>query len=69
MPQSINQVSAIAVDEKTIADELQMSVAWVRKDRRTTRILPFYRIGKSIRYDLARVRSALKALEEGGVTA
>jgi len=56
----------LAVDEKAIAEAIGMSLPWVRKDRRTKRILPFYRIGKSIRYDLGRVREALALREEGG---
>jgi hypothetical protein len=43
-----------------------MSVHWVRKDRRTKRLLPFYKLGEAVRYDLERVRQALRATEEGG---
>ena len=39
------------VDENVIAGTIGMSVAWVRLDRRTARRLPFYRIGRAIRYD------------------
>ena len=56
----------IAVDENSIASATGMSVPWVRKDRQTKRILPYYKIGRSIRYDVGRVRQALLALEEGG---
>lgn len=56
----------IGVDEYTTASSTGMSVPWLRKDRQTKRILPFYKIGRSIRYDLDRVRQALIALEEGG---
>jgi hypothetical protein len=42
------------------------SVFWLRKDRIGAKIVPFYRIGKSVRYDLERCRSALLSLEEGG---
>ncbi len=64
--QKSQTIQLLAVDEKAIADALGMSLPWVRKDRRTKRILPFYRIGKSIRYDLGRVREALTLCEEGG---
>lgn len=58
----------IAVDEHACAEAIGMSVAWLRKDRRTARIVPFYRLGSSIRYDLERVHAALVArAEEGGV--
>lgn len=56
----------LAVDENTLASAIGMSVHFLRKDRRTKRILPFYRIGDCIRYDLGRVREALAAVEEGG---
>ncbi|MCX7144185.1 MAG: hypothetical protein NT123_24745, partial [Proteobacteria bacterium] len=43
-----------------------MSVFFLRKDRRTKRLIPFYRLGDRILYDLDRVRVALLNLEEGG---
>ena len=55
-----------ALDEKQIADLLGMSLAWVRKDRRTNRRIPFFKLGDSVRYDWERVRQALLAREEGG---
>src|SRR5688572_9426375 len=54
------------VGEHEIAEVTGMSVAWLRKDRRTLRLVPFMRIGDRIRYDLAHVRQALLALEQGG---
>lgn len=59
----------VAVDEKALAPAIGMSLAWIRKDRRTNRIIPFFKIGKSVRYDLGRVSEALARREEGGVTA
>lgn len=56
----------LAVDEKTLSESICMSLAWLRKDRATKRLLPFYRIGTAVRYDMARVREALARLEEGG---
>jgi len=56
----------IALNDKQIAENLGMSVAWVRKDRRTKRSIPFFRIGDCIRYDWDRVRQSLLAREEGG---
>jgi hypothetical protein len=56
----------IALNEKELSDVLGMSVSFLRKDRITRRIIPFYRIGDSIRYDIGRVREALIRLEEGG---
>ena len=56
----------IAVSESEIATAIGMSVHFLRKDRRGRRLIPFYRIGDSVRYDLTRVREALRAMEEGG---
>ena len=56
----------LAVDEKTLAEALGMSVAWLRKDRSGARIVPFYRLGTSVRYNIDRVREALDKRAEGG---
>lgn len=56
----------LAVDEKTLAATLGMSVAWLRKDRSGARIVPFYRLGSSVRYSIDRVREALDKRAEGG---
>ena len=56
----------LAVDEKTMAACLGMSVAWLRKDRSGARIVPFYRLGSSVRYSIDRVREALDKQAEGG---
>lgn len=60
--------SHLAVDERTIAQALGMSLEWVRKDRRTARVLPFMRIGRCVRYNPAAVMQALAATQEGGPT-
>jgi hypothetical protein len=54
----------IAVDEHTVATALSVSVHWLRKDRVTDRIVPFFKIGRSVRYNLDRVRETL--VEQGG---
>lgn len=64
--ESMNTTLAIAVDEKTMAKQLNMSVHFLRKDRRGSRLVPYFRIGGSIRYSVARVQAALAELEEGG---
>jgi len=56
----------LAINEYALAKELSVSVAWLRKDRRIGRTIPFYRIGKCVRYNLDRVRESLAAVEEGG---
>jgi hypothetical protein len=65
MPQVIG-TTRIVVNEVETAKAIDMSVHFLRKDRRTKRLIPFYRIGDCIRYNLDRVRESLAALEEGG---
>jgi hypothetical protein len=60
---------AIGVDEKTAAAALGISVSWLQKDRMGRRIVPFYKMGATVRYNLDRVREALSAVERGGVPA
>lgn len=60
-------VQPIAVDEHAAAQALGVSVHYLRKDRRTKRLIPFYKIGSDIvRYNLPRVLEALAACEQGG---
>ncbi len=59
-------VPKIVLDESQMAKAIDMSVHFLRKDRRTRRLIPFYKIGGAVRYDIGRVREALKLLEEGG---
>jgi hypothetical protein len=59
-------ITRAITDEKGIADVFDISVSFVRKDRSGKRILPFFRIGDLIRYDVERCREALLANEEGG---
>ena len=56
----------IILDEEGVAKFLDVSLGWVRKDRRTPRYLPFYRMCGHIRYNVHRVLEALAAVEEGG---
>lgn len=59
----------MGLTEKDLAAQIQVSLSWLQHDRITARIIPFYRIGKNIRYNKARVQAALAGLEEGGVSA
>lgn len=56
--------SRTLVDERVCALSLNKSIGWLRKDRLTKRIVPFVRVGASIRYDLDRVHASFA--EEGG---
>jgi hypothetical protein len=60
------QLSSIGVSEFDLAKCIGMSVEFLRKDRSGKRLIPFYRIGSSIRYNPDRLVQALAALEEGG---
>ena len=62
----ITELLPIAINETCLAEALGMSVHFLRKDRRTKRLIPFYRLGGSIRYNLISVTNALAAYEEGG---
>ncbi len=57
----------IALTDKQLAEAINMSLSFVRKDRITKRIIPFFRLGDSIRYDVQTVRKALLSRMEGGV--
>jgi len=56
----------LAVNEFDVAEALGVSVHFLRKDRRTRRIIPFSKVGDRVLYNLERVRAAVLALEEGG---
>jgi hypothetical protein len=56
----------VALNDREVAAAFGMSLAWVRKDRLTKRILPFYRIGDCVRYDLQTVKKILMQRMEGG---
>ncbi len=60
-------VSSSPVDDHGIAKLLGVSVSLVRKDRYTTRHIPYTRFRGVILYFPERVLEALRALEEGGV--
>lgn len=57
------------LSEQACAALLGLSIHWLRKDRTGRRIVPFYRIGGTIRYNRSRVLEALAATEEGGLKA
>jgi hypothetical protein len=56
----------IGVDEIEMAAAIGMSVGWLRKDRRSKRLIPFFRLGDRVKYNPARVMEAMASLEEGG---
>lgn len=56
----------IVMTDVECAEAIGVSPSWLRKDRRTKRLIPYYRLGGRILYDLERVRAALLEVEEGG---
>lgn len=60
------EITRIALTDKEVAVALGMSLAWVRKDRLTNRVLPYYRLGSAVRYDVDVVRKMLMKSMEGG---
>ncbi|KWW37658.1 hypothetical protein [Cupriavidus metallidurans] len=63
---SETNTARLAVTETEAAKAIGMSVYFLQRDRIGKRLIPFYRIGNQVRYNLDRVREALDALEEGG---
>lgn len=57
-----------AVNEHEVAVALNLSVHTLRRDRVGARRIPFFRVGRCVRYDLGRVWEALAAIEVGGPT-
>lgn len=67
--QQTQQTPRLNVDEYAAAEAIGVSVFFLRKDRRNKRLIPFYRIGDRVLYNLDRVKASLVALEEGGPAA
>lgn len=65
----VSPLPPLAINEHQVAACIGMSVHWVRKDRRGKRLLPFFMLGSSVRYDLERVRQSFRGREEGGTGA
>lgn len=59
------------VDQKVAARHLGVSLSFLERDRRTAKTLPFIKLpgARSVRYDLERVREALRVHEQGGLSA
>ncbi len=60
--------AALGVDEFDAAHAINVSVHTLRKDRRTARKFPFYKIGKRVIYSLDRLRETLVEFEVGGTS-
>lgn len=65
-PKSNTPQSAKFVDEFALAEALDISVSYLRKDRQTRRRIPFVKIGaKAVRYDLAKILAQIE--RNGGI--
>lgn len=61
--------TAPMLDEYEMAARLKLSVHTLRKDRSGPRRIPYFRIGRAIRYSADTVMRELECLQEGGTTA
>lgn len=61
-----NPLPVLAVNEHACAEACGLSVHFLRKDRISRKILPFYHVGNRVLYNLERVRETLQSLEVGG---
>lgn len=59
---------SVFFNEEELSVALGMSVSWLRKDRAGSQIVPFVRLGGSVRYDLDSVRAALLRSQVGGLS-
>lgn len=56
----------VTVTESELSELMSLSTTFLQRDRRGKRLLPFYKLGGAVRYDLGRVRQALLSMELGG---
>jgi|MGYP000098582061 hypothetical protein len=52
------------VNEKVLAEKLDVSISKLQRDRHLKRGLPFLRIGKLVKYDLDKVFEYLEAVSD-----
>ena len=52
------------VNEKVLAEKLDVSISKLQRDRHLKRGLPFLRIGKLVKYDLDKVFEYLEAISD-----
>lgn len=60
--------SRLGIDEYEAAELLGLSVHTLRKDRTGDRRIPFFKIGRAVRYNRERIAQALAGLEVGSPT-
>jgi hypothetical protein len=62
-----HQPACLTLDEHGASRALGVSVHFLRKDRRTKREVPFFRIGDRVLYSYERLQAMVRARVEGGV--
>jgi hypothetical protein len=62
----VSQTQPLFIDDVALAPQIGLSTSFLRKDRRTARVIPFVRAGGRILYSLEQVRAALLARQVGG---
>lgn len=58
--------TAALVPDVVMAPRIGVSVGWLRKDRVTSRVIPFIRLGDRCLYDPPAVLDAVRAMTVGG---
>ena len=62
----IRNIPPVTLSTQELAKALGIRSEFLKRDRRRARVIPFYRLGDRIHYDLVRVREVLISLEQGG---
>ena len=64
--QATTAEARLGISEYEAAALLGLSVHTLRKDRTSLRRIPFFKVGRSVRYNAQRLSEALAAMELGG---
>lgn len=60
------QFSQVFVDENVAAARIGLSRGWLRNDRLGRQEIPFIKLHRTVRYDLAALDAAMRARQLGG---
>lgn len=60
------ETPVLALNEVEAARALRVSLSWLQHDRIGRRLIPFYKLGKLVRYNPDRIKAAIARHEEGG---
>lgn len=62
---SVSEIQKTFVNEQDCAKSTGLSLSFLRQDRIGRQLLPFIKIGRAVRYDLARVHAIIRTMEGG----